>query len=64
MTKTFTCENCHQEFNKGWSDEEQEEEMEKNFPGLSEDDRAEVCDDCYKEMMAWAKKEQLPPFNN
>lgn len=49
----YTCANCGEEFESGWSNEEAMEEYKKNFPWSAEL-RVEtdlVCDDCYKKMM-------------
>lgn len=49
----FTCEKCHQTFNKGWSEEETEKEFASapwNVPG---DDRGLICDDCFEEFKKW-----------
>lgn len=34
-----------------WSDEAAEAEWQTNFPGHPEDDKAIVCDDCYRAIM-------------
>lgn len=55
MSKTYKCDMCGGTFDSGWSDEEAEAEYSGSFNELSQEekaDRAEVCDDCYKEFMA------------
>jgi hypothetical protein len=55
MSDTFTCENCGETWEKGWTDEEADAEYEGAF-GLgapSGKERAVVCDDCYAEIMGW-----------
>lgn len=49
----FICDCCQNVYEKGWSDEEAEEECIENFveEAAHGDDRAIVCDDCYKMMM-------------
>lgn len=47
----FYCEECEMTYPKGWSDEESQAEMEANFPGLTKETGACVCDDCYKRIM-------------
>jgi hypothetical protein len=42
------CAYCHKRFRCGWSDEEAEEELKKNFPYAAKQDCDLVCDDCYK----------------
>ena len=54
VSDTFTCENCHGTFPKGWSDEEAAAEAEELFPGINPGDPAEagmVCDKCYERIM-------------
>ena len=50
-TRTFTCAICNGEFEKGWSEEEAEAELSKNFPGFNKEECDQVCDDCYKKFM-------------
>jgi hypothetical protein len=49
--ETYTCYMCKGVFEKGWSDEEAEEEAGENFPGYEPDEGDLVCDDCYKKAM-------------
>ncbi len=55
MADNFICAQCNGTFEKGWSDEEAMEEMERNFPGLGPSFPVEgtevICDDCYQDMM-------------
>lgn len=54
-TKTYKCDMCGGTFDGGWSEEEAEAEYSGSFNELSKEekeDRAEVCDDCYKIFMA------------
>ena len=46
----YQCALCKGVFNFGWSEEEATIELEKNFPGITKEDCAIVCDDCYKQM--------------
>lgn len=46
----YKCDSCGEVFEKGWSDEEAEKEADDLFPGLKVEDRAVVCDDCFKRM--------------
>src|SRR5689334_18007949 len=52
----FTCGACGGTFTKAWSDEEAR--AEANAIGFR-DQSAVVCDPCYVEMMAWAKREGI-----
>lgn len=54
MADTYECSNCHQTFEKGWSDEEASAEYAGKFPTLTVEDAAIVCDDCYNKIMGWA----------
>jgi hypothetical protein len=38
-------------FEKGWTDEEADQECSKNFGEIPENEKAVICDDCYKEFM-------------
>lgn len=44
----YKCSCCGGEFEKGWTDEEAEEEMTNKFGYIEEEDRDIICDDCYK----------------
>lgn len=55
--ETFTCELCEETFEKGWTDEEAEAEFEALFP--DDPPRAVVCEDCFAEVMEWAKSEGI-----
>ena len=53
---TYECARCHGVFEKVWSDEEAAAEMEATWqpqPGPL----AVICDDCYQQMMAWARRD-------
>ena len=50
---TFTCDNCHQTFDKERTDEEALAESQKIFGVVPEEEQTTVCDECYNEMMAW-----------
>lgn len=53
----FTCDMCGGTFEQGWPDEEAEAEWEGLFKELSEEekeDRAVLCDVCYKVVMGTA----------
>lgn len=59
-TETFTCANCGETHEKGWSDEEAAAEAQENFPGIdiaSGDEAAVVCDACYEHIMGRARVE-------
>lgn len=44
----FKCEMCGCTFAKGWSEQESNEELRRNFNEESKEDDAIVCDACYK----------------
>lgn len=52
MAGTFTCDMCGETFPQAddWTEEDRVAEMKTNFGDLPEEDRASVCDDCYKEI--------------
>jgi len=53
--RTFRCANCERNFivtDRTWTDEKQQAEVARNFPGLRPEERAQVCDDCFKELVA------------
>ena len=54
--RIYTCEVCHGTFNKTRSDEEAREEMQALWRTQEgDDDPGIVCDDCFKDVMAWAE---------
>jgi hypothetical protein len=56
MDDTFTCSECRQTFEKGWTDLDAAEELEASF-GIADTSHCDVvCDDCYREIMG------LPPL--
>ena len=60
MTETFTCENCGDTHEKGWSDAEAAAEAQELFPGINVSDPAEtgvVCDGCYRHIMSRVQAE-------
>jgi hypothetical protein len=48
--ETYECAACGGVFEKGWSDEEAEDEVAATFPGHAMTECALVCDDCYRQM--------------
>lgn len=56
MSKVYRCDACGGTFTSEWPDADAEREAEQVFgvdgaathPGM-----AEVCDDCYREIMSW-----------
>lgn len=59
----YRCDCCGGIFDKGWSDEEARAEAEQQFGEALHaegEPPALVCDDCYNEIMAWAKEKGLP----
>jgi hypothetical protein len=45
----FQCAMCGGVFEKGWSDEEAEREV--NFPSIPPSEFSLICDDCYEKKM-------------
>jgi Fe2+ or Zn2+ uptake regulation protein len=58
----FICQLCARRFHSHVPIEEVVAEAEANFGPLPEDNSlvVSVCDDCYQQVMAWAKTEGLP----
>jgi hypothetical protein len=56
---SYRCEECGGVFENGWSDEEAAAEAENNFPGMTPEDAATVCEDCFNDLMAMARGEGL-----
>lgn len=57
--RKFTCAHCGGVFTIGWSEEEAEAEAREFFGyEVPEEQREELCDDCYGEFRKWA--EALP----
>ncbi len=48
----YQCEACLGVFEFGWSEAEALAEANGNFPTLQPEDRAIICDTCYKKMMS------------
>ena len=48
VSKTYTCANCLENYEYGWSEEEASAEFSKMFPEDNIEDADIVCDDCYK----------------
>jgi len=46
----YQCVNCGGIFLKGWSDEKAKEEMLAMWGDLPEEEKAVICDDCFKKM--------------
>jgi hypothetical protein len=56
----YQCDACNGIFEKGWTDEEADQECRKNFGEIPENEKAVICDDCYKEFMEWSGEQQDP----
>lgn len=53
MGRHYTCANCGNEYESGWTEAEAEAEAKANWGALAEKDREVVCDDCYRKFMGW-----------
>ena len=49
---TFSCDMCHEEIVKGWSEQDALEELHENFPGYTIEECSPVCGDCYAKLLA------------
>lgn len=54
MTDEYTCDNCGRTFEKTWSDDDALAEATELFGEIPPEERAIVCDDCWREIMAWS----------
>ena len=43
----YKCEMCQNIYEKGWSDEESEQEAKDIWGEIPQGDKAVICDDCY-----------------
>ena len=60
LADEYRCAMCGGVFKKAWPDEEAEAEQEANGWGaLAPEDRAVVCDDCYRQMTALYPPEEF-----
>jgi len=60
--RRFWCARCRREFISEWSEEEARAEQKLN--GFADMECAQICDDCYKAFMDWARHTALlPPIN-
>lgn len=59
MAENFTCSQCGDTFPKGWSDEGAAAERDELWAGVDPADCVIVCDDCFKEMLEWARSKGL-----
>lgn len=46
----YTCAECGQTFEKGWSNEEADIEKQALWGDLEPDKSAVICDDCFEEL--------------
>lgn len=49
---TFTCALCRGVFEKGWTDEEAEQILKEEFPGVPKENCELVCSQCHDRLMA------------
>jgi hypothetical protein len=56
-----TCASCGMTFRKAWSDAEARAEYEENFPttAASTEPTETVCEDCYRQILAWVEEKGL-----
>ena len=50
MNNEFQCAVCEEEFICGWSDEEAIDEYKEIFPGMENEEKVLVCDDCFNQV--------------
>lgn len=55
-TGVFQCARCGGVFEQAWTREEALAELEENFPGLSPERCAVICDGCYEEFQEWRRR--------
>ena len=51
MSDTFTCEMCGNTFEKGWTDEEAQDEARQIFGEIPPEEQALTCDDCWRRFL-------------
>ena len=58
----YQCARCGEVYEKGWTDEEADAEATKIFgkhPDQWKDEKAVICDDCFKEVVPADHPEEL-----
>lgn len=56
----FRCERCGGVFPKAWTDEEAAAEAKAVWGAVpAPEEAATICDDCYREFLAWARANGL-----
>jgi hypothetical protein len=61
MGLIYTCDRCGETYEKGWTDEEADAEYAANFPGLADEPRSVICEDCYQAFMVQIKGVEALP---
>ena len=51
--REYTCARCGNTYEYEWTDEEALKEMRATYGDLPPEDRAVICDDCFKEFEEW-----------
>lgn len=49
----YTCRLCGATFESTWSDDDAWAEAVRQFPGITPQDAAVVCEDCFVELQGW-----------
>lgn len=61
--KKFTCEGCGGTFLDPTTEETKMKEFREHFPNCPHEDRASLCEDCYKVFMEWFRDNPPVPSN-
>ena len=48
-TNEYQCEICLNVYEKGWTDEESENEMKDIWGNIPQEERRVICDDCFNQ---------------
>jgi DNA-directed RNA polymerase subunit RPC12/RpoP len=54
--QSYICESCGETYVSDWTDSEADTEALEKWGPLAAEDRAVVCDDCFREFIAWHEK--------
>ena len=63
MGKLYICSLCKDECESVWTDRKAEEEAINNFganPKTNPKFYEQICDDCYRKIMKWVEKQNIP----
>jgi DNA-directed RNA polymerase subunit RPC12/RpoP len=56
-SRFYTCDNCKQLFESGWSEDDAQAESERLWGKRDPREMSVICDDCFKLFMKWRRGE-------